>query len=154
MSTYLELEAGLFDLVDELQAAHPELNKPPRRVWGKTHVATPPAIWLELQPESQVRDDNSTNCAIADELRVAIRIAVSPAAEGTGQDARTIGTYVDPVLGLVDRAMNESRTRFGNGVYLARRLRFYIELVRVGEAQLQTLVLPLLLEWQHDTPTA
>ncbi|MDX8151093.1 hypothetical protein SK069_05775 [Patulibacter brassicae] len=155
MSTFVELEDGLFALVQEIRDEHPQLHGPPARLWGKTHVSLLPAIWIDLQPESEVNDSASlAGCSVADDVRVAIRIAVDTAAEGTGQDAHHLGGYVDPVLGLVDRAMNESKDRFGGGVYLARRLRFSFELASLGTTQAQTLVIPLLLQWQHDTPTA
>lgn len=151
MSTFREIHTGLIGLLEEIRdALDGQLSVEP--AWGTTNVQTLPAAWIAQQPEAGSTSDR-TDCAITDELRLLLRIAVEPTADGAGQDTDEIVDLVDVVLPLVDRAMNDSRRRLGLGVYVAYRERFYVERVALGETNAQTLVLPLYIAWQHGIPT-
>ncbi|MBF6618832.1 MAG: hypothetical protein ITG02_01195 [Patulibacter sp.] len=159
MTTFREIAEALVDILEEVSVALVDDDHPGNpdtghwlnvHRWSSAQVGALPAAWLSLLPDSRVDETQSDGCTVTDELRIALKIAVDPYADGVGDDMWEMERVVDIAVPVVDRAMEQAHDRWG--ISLARRTDIQFANEQLGAGNVLALVIPLHITWTHPIP--
>jgi hypothetical protein len=157
--TFKEIDEALVEILNEISVALVDDDHPGNpdtghwlhvHRWSSAQVGALPAAWLALLPTSRVDETENDGCTVTDRLRVALKIAAEPYADGVGDDMAELVRVVDVAIPLVDRAADQAwdRWRFP----LVTRTDFQFSPEQLGAGSVLALVIPLDIRWTHPIP--